>query len=114
MLGALALVLLFVWGLYFFLKRFSMKRSSQGGESLIRVLETRSLGVKKQLAVLDVMGDLFLLGISGESLTLLSRIRSRIEPGELKEEKQGLRHSGFGDYLAGLGSGIKEDSSRKQ
>jgi flagellar biosynthetic protein FliO len=114
MLGALALVLLFVWGLYFFLKRFSVKRSGQGEASLIRILETRSLGVKKQLAVLDVMGDLFLLGISGDSLTLLSRIRSRLDPGDLKTEKHGLSYSGFGDYLARLGTGVKEDSPRKE
>lgn len=110
MLGALALVLLLVWGLYFFVKRLTLKRSGQGGASLIRVLETRSVGVKKQLAVIDVMGDFFLLGISAEGLTLLSRIRSRIGAGELKDEKQGLSRTGFGDYLAKLGTMVKDDS----
>lgn len=99
MLGALSFVLAGLWGLYYLMKRLNTRNASSGGDTLIRILETKSLGLKKQLAVLEVMGEFFLLGISGDALTILSRIRADRRPeDEVSPSKRG-KEKGFGSYL---------------
>lgn len=103
MLAALALVLAALWALYIFMRRLNARHGTAGGQSLIRVLETRSLGMKKQVAVLEVMGDFFLVGISGDALTVLSRIRAGKAPFTGVEKALNADEpKGFGAYLGGL------------
>jgi flagellar biogenesis protein FliO len=99
MLGALALVLVCLYALYYLMKRLNTRNAASGNNALIRILETKSLGLKKQLAVLEVMGEFFLLGISGDALTVLSRIRPEGMPADGVVPSTRTGDKGFGAYL---------------
>jgi hypothetical protein len=42
----------------------------------VKVLTTSSIGVKKQISVVDVAGEIIVLGISGDSITMLTTIEN--------------------------------------
>jgi flagellar protein FliO/FliZ len=74
MLGILTLLL---GGLYVCLR--VMKRLLHSGfigkpDQLIRVLHVRSIGIKKQIALVEVPGAVLVIGMSGDRMALLDKI----------------------------------------
>jgi flagellar protein FliO/FliZ len=74
MLGTLIVLL---GGLYFCLRL--MKRLLHTGftgkpDPLIRVLSVRSVGIKKQIALVEVPGAVLVLGMTGDRMQLLDKI----------------------------------------
>ena len=73
-LGALAVVLGLLMLLAAALKKLGLSGQSPQGDGLIKVLETRMLGPKKYVAVLDIAGQTMAVGITDQQITLLTRL----------------------------------------
>jgi len=67
--GAVGLLVLF--------KRVTQTTGPTSGRQLINVLCTRPVAPKKSVALIQVPGDVLVVGISGDNLTLLSKIEDR-------------------------------------
>jgi flagellar protein FliO/FliZ len=74
MIMALIVVLAGIWVLYLAARRVLEKQGVSGGDKLIRVLETRLVGVKKSISVVEVPGALLVLGLSADNINLLARL----------------------------------------
>ena len=84
MLSALALVLAGLGVAIFFTKRVLNNRIGGNGDKLIRILASSYLGVKKSISLVRIPGALLVLGISGDSIRLLTEIKDRKILDELK------------------------------
>lgn len=76
--GAVGLLILF--------KRVSRSAGQASGRQLINVLCTRPVAPKKSVALIQVPGDVLVVGISGDNLTLLSKIEDRELVAELSTQ----------------------------
>ncbi|WP_157861450.1 flagellar biosynthetic protein FliO [Desulfurivibrio alkaliphilus] len=112
-------VLLLMIGLMLFvaalLKRLGFGQGGFRGQGeLIRVIETRSVGPKKYLAVVEVGGEFLLLGIGDQQINLLTRL----ENDELIRQSQatgagGPGSSGPGGFAGLLAGALKQRRERK-
>lgn len=101
--GVLALLIglmLFVAAL---LKRMGLGQGGFGGSGeLIKIIETRSVGPKKYIAVAEVAGEYLLLGIGEGQINLIARLKN----GELIRRSQtAAPGAGAGGGFAGLLAG---------
>lgn len=95
MVSALAVVLGLMIGAAWFLKRIGARTGMgipgmDGGE-LIRVVSSSYIGPKNSIAVIDVLGELLVVGISGSRMTLLTSISDEGRLGRLREMRAGAR-----------------------
>ena len=76
MVLALVLVLLLMGGCVYVFKRTLGRRMGLGGgkDRHIRILSSAYLGPKKNIVLVEVAGETLVLGVSGERISLLSRI----------------------------------------
>jgi len=78
-------IILLLYGLL--RKRFSILSSPEG--KLIKVTETKPLGARKMLCLVEVKGEEFLLGISGDNITHLATLgKTTKESGNFAQELQ--------------------------
>lgn len=75
MLGSLALVLLLVFGFFFFLKGFLQKGGRNVQNKLIQVLEVQYLGAKKNITAFKVPNGILIVGITHDSINLLAHLK---------------------------------------
>jgi flagellar protein FliO/FliZ len=82
MFYTLAMVLALMFFIFYVFKKVVLKNSALGGnERLIKVLSSGYLGPKKTVTVVDVAGEVLVLGISDGNISLLTQIHDdeRIE-----------------------------------
>jgi len=85
MFYALAMVLGIVFLLYFIVKKFFWKNGVFGNESKpIKILSTGFLAPKKSIALVEIPGEVLVLGIAHENISLLGNIR---EPDQISRIK---------------------------
>lgn len=85
MLSMFALVLGLMFLIFFGFKKYVLKNTAfGGGNKLVNVLGTWFLGPKKNIALVEVAGEVLVLGISQENITLLSSITSEEKIEEIK------------------------------
>ncbi len=116
MISALAVTVgIMVVVIYLFKK--IMKKTGGGIDDgkLIKILSTKYLGPKNSVMLIDVLGDIILIGISGSQISLLTKI---VDPGSLEQLKniqgQEGKTASFSDYLTlcktrllSLGKGVR-------
>lgn len=74
MVIALGVVLAVIWGLYRIARR-SLPMAQAGGKGkMIQVLESQYLGVKKNITLVQVPGEVLVLGVGPDRVNLLTRI----------------------------------------
>lgn len=74
MLTALGVVLGGLILIFYFMKRF-MKRDIGGSkERLIRVVASQYIGIKKNIALVEVPGSILVVGVSNDNISLLTKI----------------------------------------
>ena len=61
-----------------------MKNTAFGGGNLVQVLSTSFLAPKKNIALVEVAGEILVLGVSDQNISLLTSIR---EPRRIEEIK---------------------------
>jgi flagellar protein FliO/FliZ len=99
MLSSLAVVLAGIVAMLLFTRRFLRHRSVQGRDSLIRVLASSSIGLKKSIALVEVPGTVLVLGVTGERISLLSRIEDPEQLARIEDGSKGKAPVSFLEQL---------------
>ena len=85
MISMFAVVLGLMFLVFFGFKKYVLKNTAfGGGNKLVNVLGTWFLGPKKNIALVEVAGEVLVLGISQENITLLSSIIDEEKIEEIK------------------------------
>ncbi|MFT4579058.1 MAG: flagellar biosynthetic protein FliO [Nitrospinales bacterium] len=85
MVSMFAVVLGLIFLIFFGFKKYVLKNTAfGGGNKLVNVLGTWFLGPKKNIALVEVAGEVLVLGISQDSITLLSSITDEEKIEEIK------------------------------
>ncbi|MEE8269922.1 MAG: flagellar biosynthetic protein FliO [Nitrospinaceae bacterium] len=92
----MAYTLILVLGLMFFVfylvKKFGLRNSVFGGEGKpIKVLSTGFLAPRKSIALVEVAGDILVVGISNDQISLLSNVQ---DPDRIEQIKNTLHKKG--------------------
>jgi flagellar biogenesis protein FliO len=74
MLAALALVLAGLGVFFYFSKRVLQKNIGASGGKMIRVLASQYIGLKKNIALVEIPGAILVVGIAGDTIRLLTKI----------------------------------------
>ncbi len=95
--GALGGVLLLILGIFFFFKKMAPAAVSRlgGSGAIVRTLHKSTLAPKKSLAVVEVAGEVLVLGISGQNIAMLTKIESE----EALARVRSAGESNFVDHL---------------
>ncbi|MDR4495556.1 MAG: flagellar biosynthetic protein FliO [Nitrospirales bacterium] len=75
MTGALALVVLLLLGILVWARKTFGETGSASGESVMRVMGGLRLGAGKQIVLVEVAGEVLVLGTTNREMTLLTRIK---------------------------------------
>jgi flagellar biogenesis protein FliO len=101
MIAALALVIgLLFAGLHVF-KRLFKDRLGVQDRDLIKVLSSAYVGVKKNIALVEVPGAVMVLGITNDRITLLSEI-SKEDVEQARRKESGAKPTSFKEHLSRL------------
>jgi len=86
----LCLLLVAVYAIRFYMNRTGGRTNGTNpkGTALVRVLHTSGLGSKKNLAIVDVAGEVLVLGLTQSSINMLTKVE---DPAAIEEIKR--RHS---------------------
>lgn len=76
----LFLVLAVLILVFYLIRKFSTIKGLKGGRNYIRLISTYHLSAKERLIMVDVMGDIILLGVTPQSITKISSVDHPIEP----------------------------------
>ncbi len=110
MLSMLAVVLGIMFLLFFGFKKYVLKNTAfGGGNKLVKVLGTGFLGPKKNIALVEVAGEILVLGMTQENITLLSSIT---DEEKIEEIKTAGGNGGSGLSWNPTGSAGKTDRTR--
>ncbi len=74
MLFALAVVLGLLIGTVYFLKRFMTPMGGGDEGQAIRILASRSLGPKSSILVVDILGKVVALGVTGAQISVITEL----------------------------------------
>ena len=85
MISMFALVLGLMFLIFFGFKKYVLKNTAfGGGNKLVNVLGTWFLGPKKNISLVEVAGEVLVLGVSQENITLLSSVTNEAKIEEIK------------------------------
>jgi flagellar protein FliO/FliZ len=99
MLAALALVLGGL-GIFFYVTKRVMRKDigSSGGE-MIRVLASQYIGLKKNISLVQIPGAILVVGITGDSICLLTKIEDKTILDQIHDRGSGRITPSFSDQL---------------
>ena len=107
MLTALAIVLGGLLVVFYLLKRF-LRRDAGGPENpLIRVIASQYIGIKKNIALVEVPGTVLVLGVSNDNISLLTKIEDQRVMDAIRQKSSRLTPS-FSDHLLRLTTRFKQ------
>ena len=107
MLTALAIVLGGLLVVFYFLKRFLRRDAGGTGNPLIRVIASQYIGVKKNIALVEVPGTVLVLGVSSDNISLLTKLEDPSVVDAIRQETTRLTPS-FSDHLQRLTTRFKQ------
>ena len=99
MLAALALVLGGLGLFFYFAKRVMRKDIGASGGELVRVLASQYVGLKKNISLVEVPGSILVVGISGDSICLLTKIEDATILDQIHDRGMGRIPPSFSDQL---------------
>ena len=86
MIASLAFVLSGILLVYWVFKKFLWRGTTAlGGGNLIKTLATSYLGQKKAVSIIEVAGEILVLGISDSHISLLTKIEDRTRIDEIRK-----------------------------
>ena len=101
MLMALGIVLGGLLAVFYLLKRYLKRDAGGAGGKLIRVIASQYVGIKKNIALVEVPGTILVVGISNDKISLLTKIEDKEVLAGLLQETSGAVPS-FSDQLQRL------------
>ena len=99
MLAALALVLGGLGIFFYFTKRVMRKDIGNSGESMIRVLASQYIGLKKNISLVQIPGAILVVGIAADSICLLTKIEDKAILDQVHDQGAGRMSPSFSDQL---------------
>ncbi len=108
MLTALAVVLGGLFVVFYFLKRFLRRDVGGAGNPLIRVIANQYIGMKKNIALVEVPGTILVVGISNDRISLLTKIEEQSVLDSIKTETSRPMPS-FSEHLQRLTTRLKQN-----
>ena len=108
MLSALIVVLGGLLVLFYFMKRMFSNNAMKSGGNVIKVLGSTYVGLKKHISLVEVPGCVLVVGISGDSLSLLTRIEDANLIDQIKQETVGKSSGSFLAQLREVSKGAKD------
>ena len=88
--GSLVFVVAIILGLAWLLKR--MRLPAMGNQQGLAILSQIPVGTKERIAVVKVNDEQFLVGITSQSINLISKLENPVEPECRREEgKPGIK-----------------------
>jgi len=109
--GSLAVVVLLLIVAVSLVKKMGLGRGGMQAGGLINVLDTRMIGPKKYVTIVEIAGDCVALGVTDQQINVLTTISSL-----QKEDRQPVKH--FGPMLGkastmfAAGKGKKEKDAK--
>jgi flagellar biogenesis protein FliO len=99
MLAALALVMAGLGFFFYFAKRVMRRDIGGPGGKMIRVLASQYIGLKKNIALVEIPGAILVVGIAGDTIRLLTKIEDKTILDQI--QNPGNRHitPTFSDHL---------------
>jgi flagellar protein FliO/FliZ len=107
MLTALAIVVGGLLVAFYLMKRFLKRDAGGSSNALIRVVANQYIGVKKNIALVEVPGTILVVGITNDRINLLTKIEDQSVLDGIKENAPRLAPS-FADHLQRLTTRIKQ------
>jgi flagellar protein FliO/FliZ len=107
MLMALAIVLGGLLVVFYLLKRFLRRESGGSGNPLIRVIASQYLGIKKNIALVEVAGTVLVIGVSNDNISLLTKIEDQGALDAIRQQSSRLTPS-FSEHLQRLTTRFKQ------
>ena len=99
MISALALVLAGLGVFFYISKRVMRKDSLASGGKMIRVLASQYMGVKKNISLVEVPGAILVVGIAGDNIRLLTKIKDPKILDQIHEPGNGRTAPTFSEHL---------------
>jgi len=99
MLAALALVLGGLGIFFYITKRVMRKDIGNSGGSMIRVLASQYIGLKKNISLVQIPGAILVVGIAGDSIRLLTKIEDKTILDQIHDQGSGRITPSFSDQL---------------
>lgn len=103
------LTLLFVLGLMgaalYALKLYMRKPGASSGKGVsapVKVITTAFMGPKRNIAVVEVAGEVLVLGLTPQAITFLTKIEDRAAKEELKKMGENRKRPLFGILQGGI------------
>ena len=107
MLSALVIVLGGLFLVFYFSKRLIHARNGNMSDKLIRVLSSNYIGVKKTISLVEVPGEILVLGITSDRISLLSKIEDPDIISQFKENQKRKPAASFAEQLQFFSSKIR-------
>jgi flagellar biosynthetic protein FliO len=106
MLTALGIVLGGLLLVFYFMKRY-LKRNGRGSNGqLIKVIANQYIGVKKNIALVEIPGSILVLGLSTDKITMLTQIEDKAIIQTIQQGSRGVSPT-FTDHLQRLTAKFK-------
>jgi flagellar biogenesis protein FliO len=99
MLAALALVLGGLGIFFYFTRRVMRKNMGTSGGKMIRVLASQYIGLKKNISLVEIPGAILVVGITGDTIRLLTKIDDKTILDQFQDPGAGRIPPSFSDQL---------------
>jgi len=100
MVAMLSLVLGLMFLLFWGFKKYVLKNTAfGGGEKMVQVLNTTFIGPKKHIALVEVAGEVMVLGIARDTMSFLTRITDEEQIERIKNNKSSQSIGGLKDWF---------------
>ncbi len=113
MLTALGLVLGGLLVVFYLAKRYLRRDAGGPSGQLIKVIANQYIGIKKNIALVEVPGSILVVGVSNDKISLLTKIEDKAVIEGIHQESSGLTVS-FSDHLQRLTSRLKSAKTGEQ
>ena len=110
MFTALGIVLGGLLVVFYLMKRFFKKDVGGSKERLIRIVASQYIGIKKNIAMVEVPGAILVLGVSNDNISLLTKIEDKSILESIRQEATRMTPS-FSDHLQRLTAKFKQAKS---
>jgi flagellar biosynthetic protein FliO len=107
MFTALGIVLGGLLVVFYLMKRFLKRDTGGSNQQLIRVVASQYIGIKKNIALVEVPGAVLVIGVSNDRISLLTKIEDKMTIDGMRQA-QPRNTPSFADHLQRLTTKFKQ------